>query len=180
MRFGIRELVLLAILVALPAASYMLVFQPQNAEISRARSEIDHKRQMLEQLQRETARNRDLQRANEEMEERVAEIEARLPSDREVDRIVRKVSDLAAGSGLEAPSLTSGRPLAAALYMEQPLEMRTVGDFDGFYEFLLRLEQLPRITRISDLKLRRDSQRDGQMNVDFTLSIYFQDEEKRG
>jgi len=58
--------------------------------------------------------------------------------------------------------------------MEQPLEMSISGDFDDFYSFLLKLEQLDRITRMPDVKIKKSETVDGTMEASFTLSIYFE------
>ena len=67
-----------------------------------------------------------------------------------MDSVVRGVSELAIAAGLEAPAIESDKPVKAAVYMEQPLKMKMSGDFNGFYDFLIRLEQLQRITRMPD------------------------------
>ncbi len=177
MRFGARELVLVVVLLAIPVASYFLVFQPQNEAIEVALKEIEHKERTLEKLKQETARTDDLARAIEQFEEKIADVEAQLPSDKGVDSIVRQVSDLAVEAGLASPALKSEDPVPAGLYFEQPLAMSTVGRWkdSGFYEFLLALERLPRKTRIPSMKLKRDSKNDGMFEIEFTLSIYFQD-----
>ena len=177
MKFGLRELVLLLVLLALPVSSWWLVFRPQNGEIAQAKREIDHKKALLQKLQEATARNEDLERANEELRQSIESIEARLPTNKEVDGVVRQVSDLAVEAGLEPPAIESDKPLKAALYMEQPLKMKLAGNFNGFYEFLIKLEQLPRITRLPDIKIIRSTEQDGHMKAEFTLSIYFQPEE---
>ena len=176
MRVGIRETFLLIVLLALPLLSWWLVFRPQNAEIAVAKREIDHKREMLQKLQETTSKNQDLQRANEEIRVNIEAIEARLPSSKEVDQVVRQVSDLAVQSGLEPPNMESDKPVTAAMYMEQPLKVKIAGNFNGFYEFLNKLQQLPRITRIPDMKITRSQETDGHMKAEFTLSIYFQPE----
>jgi type IV pilus assembly protein PilO len=176
MRFGFREVLLLAVLVALPLSSYWLVFRPVNAEIGQAKAEIEHMRLRLTKVQESTARNQDLQRENEESRRQIQAIEARLPSSKEVDTVVRQVSDLCVEAGLESPAIESDKPVAAAVYMEQPLKMKISGDFKGFHEFLKQLELLPRITRILDMKMIRATEVNGNMKAEFTLSIYFQPE----
>lgn len=172
MRIGPREGLTFAAVLAIPLASYALVFRPQNAAIEAARQEMEHKRERLEQLRRETSQNADLARANAEIAARVAEIEDRLPNGKGVDRIVKQVSDLAVIAGLEPPTLKSGKPLEAAQYGEQPLEMTTRGDFPGLYRFLQSLEQMPRVTRITNMRIQRD-EKSGGVSIAFTLSIYF-------
>lgn len=177
MRFTTRELILFLAVLMVPIVSYFVVFKPQSANIERAKTEIQHKREMLASLRAETARNEDLKKANETIGQRITEMESLLPTDKEIDLIVRQVSALAVESGLTPPTLKSVKPVAAARFREQPLEMSTAGTFEGFYEFLLALERLPRLTRIVDLVLK-DSNTEGiEVEAEFTLSIYFQSDE---
>jgi type IV pilus assembly protein PilO len=176
MRIGLREAILLAVLLALPLTSWWLVFRPQNAVIQQAKREIEHKRAMLQKVQERTVRNQDMARENEEIRKQIESIEARLPTTKEVDTVVRQVSDLAIESGLDSPSIESDKPVAAAMYMEQPLKMKISGDFTGFHDFLRKVEALDRITRINDMKITRATDINGHMNAEFTLSIYFQPE----
>ena len=179
MQLGPREMILFGLVLSLPVVSYALVFRPQSSEIDRARTEISHKREMLDRLRAETARNDDLERANAAIAAHVAELEERLPTGKEVDEIIRQVSALAVDAGLAPPSIKSLKPLEAAGYREQPLELKTSGSFAGYYDFLVQLERLPRITRITDMTVRR-GQAEAEISVDFTLNIYFREEDDGG
>ncbi len=178
MRFGAREIILFLSVLMLPVLSYFMVFQPQSAKIEQAKSDIDHKREVLDSLRAETKRNESLAKANEVIKMRIDEMESLLPSNREIDQIVRQVSGLAIESGLTPPSLKSLKPIAAARFREQPLEMSTSGSFEGFYEFLLEVEKLPRITRIVDMVVKDSNDEGIEIEVDFTLSIYFSVDEQ--
>jgi len=177
MRFTTRELFLFLSVLLVPIVSYFVVFKPQSANIEQSKSEIAHKREMLSSLRIETARNDDLKAANKAIGERITEMESLLPSGKEIDMIVRQVSALAVESGLTPPTLKSAKPVAAARFREQPLEMSTSGSFEGFYEFLLALERLPRLTRIVDLVLKDSNSEGVEVDAEFTLSIYFQSDE---
>ncbi len=174
MNLGLRELLFLFVLLAMPAASYWFVFRPQNADIDAARKEIEHKEQMLEKLAKATSRNADLQRINEEIAAGIATVESRLPDSKEVDVILGQVATKARESRLGLPKVRSANPLASAKYMEQPLEMVAAGDFDDFYRFLLSVEELDRITRVPDMKIKKLDDVDGSIEASFTLSIYFE------
>ncbi len=181
---GLRGIILLAAVVGMPVASYFLVFRPQNNEINRARQDVEYTKKLLDKLREETARNADLEKAIEDIRNSVAAAETRLPSDKEISDVVHKVSDIAIQAGLEAPAMKSAKPVQAALYMEQPLEMNIKGDFRSFFVFLANVEKLPRIMRITDFKIVRDDKLAGtegvvRDKVDFTLSIYFQPGKKR-
>ena len=176
MKLGPRELAVLALVLAIPVASYLLVFSPQNRDIAGAQLEISHKKEMLDSLRSETSRNDDLADANNKIDSRINEIEARLPGTKELDNMVRQISDLAVTSGLTSPTLVSGKPIEAGTYWEQPLKVTTTGNFTGYYRFLQKLERMPRITRIPDFDLLRDPKIDGDVKIEFTLSIFFQDD----
>jgi type IV pilus assembly protein PilO len=164
-------------LIAVPMASWYFVFRPRNTAIAAAKVEIGHKRGMLAKLQEATAQAADLEQANKDIGESINAIEARLPTNKEIADILRQVSNLALESGLAAPIMEAKKPVKAAMYMEQPLDMTIEGDFRGFYNFLLELEKLQRITKIPDFMIKRSDRTDGYMEAKFTLSIYFQQDD---
>lgn len=174
MKFGIREMIFLAVLLAMPISSYWFVFKPQNAEIAQAKKEIEHKEQMLEKLAEATRQTADLERANNEIEASINMIENRLPSQQEVDVILRQVSELATSKGLSIPQIRAQELIRGTRSSERPLEMTIEGNFKRFYAFLLELEKLERITRMPDLQLKQAREQDGWMAAKFTLSIYFE------
>lgn len=174
MNIGIRELLFLLVLLAMPLCAYFLVFKPQNADIQTARKEIEHKEQVLEKLGKATARNSDLLSANNEIAASIDAVEARLPDNKEVEVILEQVATIARESKLQLPKVRSGTPVPSARYMEQPLEMTISGDFDDFYGFLLKTEDLDRITRMPEIKIKKIDGVDGNIEASFTLSIYFE------
>jgi len=176
---GFRGLLVLAIVLGLPLISYYAVFKPQNKAIQKEREQIKYQQDLLQKLKAESAKHADLQKANEEAQVMVKSIEAKLPTGKEIDGVVRQVSELAIQAGLQPPAMRSTKPVPAMLYMEQPLETEVTGDFVGFFSFLARLEKMPRIIRIPDLKITGQSGKEGvEVKAEFTLSIYFQDQNK--
>ena len=183
MRFGLRELIFLVVLLAVPVASWWYVFKPRNTEILQARMEIEIKQTKLDKLREVAKRIDDIGLAIEQGREAVELIEAKLPNRDQVEDILEKVWQLAKRNHLSLKSVKSEKPVPATLYMEQPLRVSMTGRFDGFYQFLLEMENLSRITRVPRMKLERimetgglnDADLDtGLMQADFTLSIYFE------
>ncbi len=183
MRFGFRELIFLVVLLAVPVASWWYVFKPRNTEIEQARLEIEIKQTKLDKLREVAKRIDDIGLAIEQGREAVELIEAKLPNRDQVEDILANVWRLAKRNHLSLKSVKSEKPVPATLYMEQPLRVSMTGRFDGFYQFLLEMENLSRITRVPRMKLERimqtgglnDADLDtGLMQADFTLSIYFE------
>lgn len=191
MKFGLRELFFFAVLLAVPVAAWLCLFKPRNDDIAKAKAEIAVKQANLEKLAQVTSRISDIGLAIEQGRESIELIEAKLPSEQGVDAILEQVWSLAKKNKLTVLSVKSEKAVPAALYMELPLKMQMEGQFEGFYQFLLELENLPRITRIFQLKLERaggdlaapskkggsTSQEQlppGSMEAEFLLSIYFE------
>jgi type IV pilus assembly protein PilO len=178
-----RELVFLAVLLAVPAISFVYVFKPWNEQIREATVEIETKQARLDKLAEVASKIDDLGLAIERGRKSIELIEAKLPSAREEDVILEQVWRLAEGNRLSVKSVKSEKSVPAANYMELPLQMVMEGPFDGFYEFMLQLENLPRITRIHSMELVRFDERaaatidrftPGAMRASFALSIYFE------
>ena len=150
--------------------------------INQAKTEIQLKQSRLDRLAALTDRLDDLGLAIANGRESIKLIEQKLPDQKGVDEILEKVWQIAKRNHQKVKSVKSKKMLPAALYMELPLDMEMEGDFDGFYQFLLELENLPRITRIHSLKLERlvlksttgEEIRPGMAKAKFTLSIYFE------
>lgn len=174
MRFGLRELIFLLVLIGMPIVAYLFVFSPNNDEIQKARSEVTTKQQKLGRLEAVTHQIDDLGREIERLTEVIALFEAKLPAQKEVEVILREVWELAAERDLNPRSVRTEELIQAERYSELPLKMEIVGDFDGFYSFLLDLERLSRITRVHEMKIKRSRFEDGVMEAKFTLTIFFE------
>lgn len=178
MSFGIRELVFLIVLIAMPTSSYWFVFNPQNEEIAQAKKEIEQKELMLEKLEAATSEAVELAERIEEIEIGIKTVEARLPNNKEVDRVLQQVSDLARAHRLKLPKFNPEKTVNSGRFKEKPIEVHVEGYFDDFYEFLLELERMERIIRLPDLTLERNDEDDGSMSAKFTLTVYFEDDKQ--
>lgn len=181
MRFGLREVIFMVVLLVVPVASYLYVFKPRNAEINQAKEEIELKQAKLNKLKEVSEKIEDINIAIEQGRAAIRLVEAKLPSAMEVDVILKDIWQIAASADLAVKTVKSETPVESAGYMEQPLHVVMQGRFEGFYNFLMQLENLPRITRIHKLKLERAVQKDRDeetspeaMKADFVLSIYFE------
>lgn len=86
--------------------------------------------------------------------------------------ILQEVWELATSHGLLPKSVSTEKPIDMQLYVELPLKMVIVGDFDGFYGFLLDMERLRRITRLPQMRLEKSGRDNGKIQADLILSIF--------
>lgn len=175
MSTSMRQWLFSGVLLALPVTAWLAVFRPLNTRIDQGKKEIEHKEALLGKLREATSQTADLVRANDEIRQSIEALQAKLPSSKEMDNVLRQVSGIAGKNGLKVPTFKKNDKTApAGLAMEQPIDIEITGDFDGFYKFLLDLEQLPRITRITDLQIDRSDKIDGEMKTKFVLSVYYE------
>ena len=174
MKFGIRELILVSAMVALLVCSYFFVFAKSNEKRETLKKEIAVKRTALANLQKATAGIDDLGNKVEELQRAIDFFEKKLPAEKEVDSILKEVWQMAEANSLQSKTVKPLRSERGASYSEQPVQISLAGDFNGFYSFLLQLEKLPRITRVTQMKLEKINERDGEMTAQMTLSIFFE------
>ena len=174
MKFGGRELLFLLVMVGLLFSAWYFVFRNADSEIRRLNDDTFQKRERLAQVQSASSKIQDMGKKIEELQKAIRLIEAKLPRERETKDIVRQI-DLQARNyrQLQVSTVRALRPEKAASYWEQPVKLQMSGDFKSFYEILQKIETLTRITRINQMRLTKISERDGSMQADLTLSIYY-------
>ena len=182
MKFGLREIVFVALLVIVPVASWSLVFRPMNAEAADIREQIEAKQARLRELDRATATIGDLKSRIEKLEEAMVFFRSKLPNEKEIDKVLEEVWQLAERNRLATKSIrTLKRTQAQQLgptgrsCSEQPIGVLLEGNFLGFYSFLQALENQPRIMRIQKMDLTKAARGpQGDMRAEFTMTIFFE------
>jgi Tfp pilus assembly protein PilO len=176
MKFGIPELLFVAILCGVLAATYMLVDKKAKARAA-IEQKVAARQRDLADLDRATAGISDVSGKIDELQKAIAFFESKLPQEKEIDKVLREVWQMAERNQLTIKTIKTLKSERSAGYSEQPIEMSMSGDFkDSFYAFILQLEQLPRLTRVSKMELKKISERNGQMEAQVTLSIFFEPE----
>ena len=174
MRFGLRELIFVVAMIGLLACSYFLVFQKADQKRLALKADVENKQRALSNLRQATAGIEDMGMKIDELQKAIEFFESKLPQEKEVDKILKEVWQMAEANSLQTKTVRTLKAERAAGYSEQPIQMSLAGDFNGFYSFLLQLEKLPRITRVTTMNLQKIDQREGEMTANMTLSIFFE------
>jgi type IV pilus assembly protein PilO len=176
MRLGFRELLFLSAMVALLACAYFLVFTKANEKRQVLMADLATKQKALNDVRTSTAGIDDLGKKIVQLQKAIAFFEGKLPQEKEIDKILRETTTLAQSNALQIRTVKPTKIQRNSGYSEMPIDMTLVGDFNNFYQFLLDLEKLPRLTRISKMKLEKINDKDGQMEAQILLSIFFEPE----
>ena len=177
MRFGIRETVFVMLLMAIPLAAWWFVFRPNNMRNDEMKAQIAIKQDKLSRVRREEIRVGDLKAENASLTEALNSIESKLPSEKEIDKVLREVWKLAETNKMVTKSVRAihdNRVSGVGPHAEQTIEMKLDGDFMGLYAFLQSMENLDRIMRVNSMKIRAiDKEAAGTVHAELVLSIFF-------
>ena len=180
MRPGAREIAFALILTAVPLGAWYFVFRPQNARDAELRAQIEAKQEKLRSVNRATAVMGDLQREITSLEAAIELFQSKLPSDKEIDKVLQELWRIAERNQLTTKSVrtlarsTDNLLVSGGQHCEQPISMQIEGDFGGFYGFLQALEEQPRIMRIRGMTLLRSAKNDGTVQASLVMSIFFE------
>ena len=173
MKFGCRELLLIVLLLAIPVGAYFWVFEPARVNIKKLETDLEVKSKKMADLNKALAGVKDLKAEVDRLSEAISFFESKLPDRHQIHKVLQQVTKIAAAHNLETRLFKTLKPKPFAGYNEQPIKMEVYGDFDAYYQFLLNVEKLPRITKIMDMDLKKDPKNEGAMEAKFTLSIFF-------
>lgn len=175
MSSGIRKAIFFFLLVGVSAAGYRYMIQPANQKLAEARQRVTGQRAKLAEFEEATVKAEDLNKQLTQLDEAVSFFESKLPPTSEIHKVLEQITVIVQSQGLEPKMIrTLARKEDNSGYVEQPMKMELVGNFNSFYSFLLEIEKLPRIMKIRELKLEKDKDGDGQVTADFIISIFFQ------
>ena len=178
MQFGPRTLIFVILLLAMPIASYWFLFKPLDERVAAAKAEVQDKTQQLRSLRSALAGSSGMKGEIDELRKAISFLESRLPEEKEMDKVLKEVWQLAEKHNLITKSVRSLKVTQGTNYSEQPIRMVINGKLrDGFFPFLWEVEHLPRLTKISEMKIDAD-EKTGKVTVDFVLTIYFESTQK--
>ena len=187
MKPGARELAFAVLLMAIPLGAWYFVFRPRNVRDAEIRRQIEAKQEKLRAVNRATAVIGNLHNEIASLEQAIEFFQSKLPSDKEIDKVLRELWHIAERNRLTTKSvrtlprtpenmLTSGGP-----HSEQPISMQLEGDFSGFYGFLQAVECQPRIMRIRNMTLTQPPKgAEGRVQATLVMSIFFEPSGKEG
>ena len=174
MTSGLRKTVFFVLLLGLTYLAWRYMIKPANGGFAEQRTRLKKKSTKLAEFEEATAAAEGLNKQLEQLQEAIDFFESRLPSTSEVHKVLEQVTVIAQKQGLTPKTIRTLKKKDNSGYIEQPLRMELVGNFNSFYSFLLELENLPRIMKIRELELNKRKKQQGQIVADFVVSIFFQ------
>jgi len=182
MKFGLREIIFIVLLMAIPVGAWWFVFHPQNTANAEMREQIDARQAELQQLNKAMGTIGNLEREIKSLSQAIKYFQSKLPNEKEIDKILQEIWVLAETNHLNTKGIRTLKKTTNSSFLEtgsdqaeQPIAVELEGDFLGFYAFLLSLENQPRIMRIRKMHLQSsEKDNNGQISASFEMSIFFE------
>jgi type IV pilus assembly protein PilO len=174
MTSGLRKAVFFILLLSVACAAYQYMIKPANKHLAEQKARLQASLAKLTEFEKATAAAEDLSHQLEQLREAIEFFESKLPPTIEIDKVLQDITVIGEKQGVKCKTIRRLEKKDNSGYIEQPLEMKLEGDFNSFYSFLLELEKLPRIMKVRELELKKQAKNEGQISVDFIVSIFFQ------
>jgi Tfp pilus assembly protein PilO len=173
MRFGVREIIFTSILLGMVAGTYAMVVQPHARARREKLAEMRAMNRAISTALASTSGLEDVKRRVEQEQQATAFFGSRLAKATDLPTAVNELVQIATANSLQAGEVQILRGQSFPGVDARPVHLQLTGNFNGIYSFLLQLEGVPRIMRVSHLNLSESGDRDDQISADLTLTMYF-------
>jgi Tfp pilus assembly protein PilO len=159
--------------VVIAAMFYFAGYRPQG---ERTRLVLDQ----IKQTQRELIASQDSARQIPDVAKDLARLRSqladfkKLPTNPDLGDFMRQITEVSKESALRKLEVNfPGGPRKSERYTELPVSLRFEGDFLSVFSFLRQAEDMPRLTRVSNISIRGADLRNGLVQVEMSMSLYF-------
>lgn len=161
---------MLGFTAVLVMAFIFLVQGFQRSTLERIRTEDAAVKNLVEDALRKQANLKELETKAEKIQRLVTEFDSRLPSARELPRLVREFEAMAADVGLVSVGVNPLPPERDGRKETTPYNVTATGSFHQIVAFINQLERYKRYLKVSDLDIGPEKM--GIAEAKFKLSTY--------
>jgi type IV pilus assembly protein PilO len=158
------KILLAALVFLLPVVLfYFLIYSPNQDKIA---SLEKRKTTLTAEVKKAKAAARNLKKYQQEVAEAKARFETTaivLPKKKEIPELLRNISDLGKGAGLDFLSFKPGKEIAKDFYAEIPVDISIRGPYHNMGYFLDQVSKLDRIVTVDNIKMGSPKQEGGEM-----------------
>jgi Tfp pilus assembly protein PilO len=168
MSFGAQVAVFALLGALLYGVFWYFFYSPMQQEIENKTTQRRNLQAEVENARTTAARLPEFRREVERKEATLQALSRILPSQKEVDDLLRKVQQLAAESSLEVLRFKPEATRPQDFYAEWPISLELDGSYHNLAYFFDRLSRLSRIVNVSNLEI--DAKRDPSISSTITAN----------
>ncbi len=178
-----KKWVYIGILCLVIAIAYWyFLYQDQKRQVDTLDKQVQDLRKKINEAKVQVERLDELKETYKELEAQWKEVLKYLPTQDEIEIVLRDIDDAMNDSNLENKSFTPGYLEEEDFYFKQAIALSLEGRFSDFLNFLDRLAKFDRIVhptriRANFNKTKSQELRDFILNIDLSVMAYIQREE---
>lgn len=171
---GAKAVILAFIALAIIAAGYWFFIKDQRETLEQRERVETLLKQEFREKQQKAVNLADYERQLREMEEMLEVMLRQLPSRTEMPELLVDISQTALGSGIDNELFEPRAEITRDFYVEQPINVRMVGTYHQFGDFVSSVASLPRVVilTIQDISLQPVDGPGGRLRMDGAITTY--------
>ena len=166
----VKIVVAILVFVAIGFAGYKTDIEEQIANLEKVEKKETSLRSTFEKKQKKAANLPALKQQLEDIKETFGDLLKRLPNKTEVAELLVDISQQGLGAGLEFELFKPGKERPADFYVELPIQIRVVGDYHEFGNFISGISDLPRIVTSHNIAITPN--KSGKLTLQTTAKTY--------
>jgi len=154
---SVRYILLSAALALILVAGYYLLVEDKKNELERTRQQELTLKADFEFKQQKAANMEVYEKQLADMQELLQTMFRQLPSKTEIDKLLVDVSQTALAAGIDVQLFEPQAEAFKDFYAERPINIKMLGDYHEFGEFVSGVASLPRVVILTmhDISMRR-------------------------
>ena len=160
------------VLAVAAALSYYFVVMPAQARITTLEKQQAGLKAEIAQTRANLAALEALKKQAGELEQKLAVLTEKLPTDKEMPQLYRTINDTAAKSALDVALFQPRDARIRDYYAEIPIMLTAEGGYHQIGAFFDKLSALPRVVTVNDWKFGGLSKNKNTMRAELTLATY--------
>lgn len=171
---GAKVVILAFVAIAILAAGYWFLIKDQRETLEQRERVETQLKQEFREKQQKAANLSAYEQQLLEMEEMLEVMLRQLPSRTEMPELLVDISQTALGAGIENELFEPRAEVTRDFYAEQPINVRMVGTYHQFGEFVSTVASLPRVVilTIQDISLQPVEGPGGRLRMDGAITTY--------
>ncbi len=165
---------LVLVLTAVIAITVVLVvYVPQGRRLESVKTKIATQKLTLEDGMTKAAVVPQMARNVQNLKGRYKDFDRRLPKSRELGAFLQEITSIQEGSALSDARMDTGSPVSEELFNTMPIKMHFRGQYLALADFLRRLTNMQRITRVQQLLITCPNAEGEDLDIEVLVNIYF-------
>jgi type IV pilus assembly protein PilO len=172
MQFRFRDMMFISLLLGMVAGTYGIVTRPHAREREQLLAQIYSMDNQITAIGDSTDGIDGVANHINQQKQAVAFFQSRLPKEADIQKVIDEIVQTAAANSLQSGEVRILDRQQTDGVCARPVHMQFTGNFNGFYSFLLQLEQMHRVMKITQLDMAGGGDQNGQVRAELTLTIY--------